>query len=123
MDVEELTPQLPELSHRQRPAIDPAGVAPVPMDLPLEHQLLPVLGKAVVLQPLQGQRAGEHRVDQRRFGTGADQLPAGPLPQDGADGVDDDGFTRPRLAGQDVKAPVKADVRRLDNGDVFDVKQ
>ena len=50
VDVQQLPAQLPELGHRQRPAVYPADVAPVSLDFPLEHQLL-LSWKADVLQP------------------------------------------------------------------------
>ena len=120
--VQQAAAQLPHLGHGDGPSVQAAGVAPVPLDLPLEQQLLPLV-HAVVGQPGQGRQTGEHRRDQGGLGPGADELPAGPLAQHGADGVDDDGLARPRLAGEDVQPAVKADVRRLDDGDIFNVQQ
>ena len=114
VDVQQLPPQLPQLGHGDQPAIHPAHVAPVPLEFPLEKQLLPSVGKPILPQPGQGWDVSEHRGDQGRPRSGADQLPAGPLPQHRADGVNDDGLARPRLAGEDVEARLKADVRRLD---------
>ena len=78
---------------------------------------------AVLLQPREGRHLGKHRGHQGRLGPSADQLPAGALPQHGADGVNDNGFACTGLTGEDVVARFKADVRRLDQGDIFDMKQ
>ena len=123
VDVQQLAPQLPKLSHRHRPAVDPAQVLSIAADLPLEQQLLLLRAQAVVLQPGQLGQAGENSGDMGRLGSGADQLPAGPLPQNSADGVDDNGFARASLAGEDVEAPAELDVHRLNDGDILDVKQ
>ena len=123
VDVQQLPSQLPQLGHGDQPAVHPAHVPTVPLKLPLEQQLLPAGGKPVLHQPGQGRDPGEHRRDQGRTRPGADQLPAGPLPQHRADGVDDDGLARPGLAGEDVEARLKADVRRLNQRDILDMQQ
>ena len=122
VDVQQAAAQLPQLGHGDGPSVQAAGVAPVPLDLPLEQQFLPLV-HAVVGQPAQGWQAGEHRRDQGGLGPGADELPAGPLAQHGADGIDNDGLARPRLAGEDIQSAVKADIRRFDDGDIFNVQQ
>ena len=123
VDVQQLPPQLPQLGHRHQLSVDAAHVPPVSLELPLEEQLLLPGGEAVLLQPGQGGHLGEHRRHQGGLGPGADELPAGALPQHRADGVDDDGFARPRLAGEHVEARLEPNVRRLDEGDIFNVKQ
>ena len=122
VDVQQTAAQLPQLSHGDGPSIQTAGVASVPLDLPLEQQFLPLV-HAVVRQPAQGRQTGEHRRDQGGLGPGADELPAGPLAQHGADGIDNNGLARPRLAGEDIQSAVKADIRRFDDGDIFNVQQ
>ena len=122
MDVQQTAAQLPQLGHGDGPSVQTAGVAPIPLDLPLEQQFLPLV-HAVVRQPAQGRQAGEHRRDQGGLGPGADELPAGPLAQHGADGINNDGLARPRLAGEDIQSAVKADIRRFDDGDIFNVQQ
>ena len=111
------------LRHRQGSAVYPTGVSPIPLNLPLEHQLSLRHRKTVVLQPLLRQRTGEYRIDQRRLGPCPYQLTAGPLPQNSADGVNDDGFAGARLTCKHVKSTVKTDVRRLNNRNIFDMKQ
>ena len=123
VDIQQLTAQLPQLGHRHQPPVYPAHVASVPLDLPLEQHLSIMKSNAVLLQPRQGRHLGEHRRHQSRLGPGADQFPAGALPQYGADGVNDNGFACTGLTGEDVVARFKADVRRLDQGNIFDMKQ
>ena len=106
-----------------RPAVDPAQVFAVHPDLPLEEQLLLLGPQAVLLQPGQGGQAGEHRGDQGGLCPGADQLPAGALPQNGADGVNYDGLARARLAGEHIETAAEFNVHRLDDGNIFDMKQ
>ena len=79
VDVQQLLAQLPELRDRHQPAIDPALVLAVSPDLPLEQQLVPLLGESPLLQPVRGQGAGEHRLHPGGLAAGANQLPAGPL--------------------------------------------
>ena len=123
VDVQQLPPQLPQLGHRHQLSVDAAHVPAVPLELPLKEQLLLPGGEAVLLQPGQGGHPGKHRRHQGGLGPGADELPAGALPQHRADGVDDDGFARPRLAGEHVEPRLEPNVRRLDEGDIFNVKQ
>ena len=52
----------------------------------------------------------------------ADQLTAGALAQHGAEGVNNDGFARARLAGQGVEARLEPDVRLLNNGDILNME-
>ena len=40
VDVQQLTPQLPQLGHGHQPPVHPADIPAVPLDLPLEEQLL-----------------------------------------------------------------------------------
>ena len=122
VDVQQLTPQLPQLGHGHQPPVHPADIPAVPLDLPLEEQLLP-RRDPVFLQPAQPGHAGEHRVDQGRLRPGADQLPAGPLPQHRTDGVNDDGLARSGLTGQSVEARIELDIGPLDDRDILNVKQ
>ena len=102
--------------------VDPAGVASVGQDLPLDQQL--VLHRDVVLlEPVQGRDLGEDGADKGVIGPGADHLAVGPLAEDGGDGVDDDGFSRAGFARQNVKAPAKANIGLLDHGDILNVEQ
>ena len=114
VDIQQLTAQLPQLGHRHQPPVYPAHVASVPLDLPLEQHLSIMKSNAVLLQPREGRHLGKHRGHQGRLSPGADQLPGGTSAQyraQGADGVDDNGFARAGLTGEDVVARFKADVR------------
>ena len=122
VDIQKLTPHLPQLGDGDQLAIDPADIASVGLDLSLQQQLVP-LDDAVFFQPGQLLHPGEHTVYQRRLGSGADQLPAGALAQHRADGIHHDGFTRTGLAGQHIKARIKLDIRRLDQGNIFNMEQ
>ena len=74
MDIQKLPPQLPELGHGQRPPVHPAYVPAVPLDLPLEQQLLPLRRKAVILQPPELGEPSKDSGDQGGPGPGADKL-------------------------------------------------
>ena len=111
VDIQQLSAQLPQLGYRHQPPIYPAHVAPIPLDLPLEQHFPILKGNAVLLQPGQGRHLGKHCRHQSRLGPGADEFPAGTLPQHSADGVNDNRFTCTGLTGEHVVARFKADIR------------
>ena len=123
MDIQKLSAQGLELGHRHRAAVDPAQVLAVGQDLPLEEKLPVLVGAGPVLgKPGQGLHLGEGPRHQGRLGPRADQVPAGPLPGDRPHSVHHDGLARAGLTGEGVEAPTEDDVRRLDDGDILDVK-
>jgi hypothetical protein len=125
VDVQQVSPQLPQLGHGEGPAVGTADVFPVAGYLPLEEQV-PVLvrGQPVLQQARQIRRdGGELRADKSLGGPGADKVPGGPPPQDGPHGVDDDGFARAGFAGQGVEAGTELDVRLLNDRDILNVQK
>ena len=66
---------------------------------------------------------GKFRADKGFFRPGADQFPGGPFTQHRTHGVDDDGFARAGLTGEGIEAGMELNVRLLDNGNIFNVKQ
>ena len=123
MNIQQLPPQLPELGYGQRPSVYPAYIPAVPLDLPLEQQFLPLWWKAVILQPSELGEPSKNGCDQRRPGPGADEFAAGPLSQNSANCVDDDGFSRAGLAGKHIEAAIKSDIRRLNDSDILNMEQ
>ena len=124
VNVQNLLAQLAQLGDGERTGIDPALVAPIALDLPLQQQFSVFVGAdAGLVKPLQCGQITEYCADKGGFCPGADQIPTGALPQHGADGVDHNGFARAGLAGQGVEALSKLDVRRLDQGDILDIQQ
>ena len=98
MDVQKLSAQLPELGDRQRAPVQAAKVLPVRLDLPLEEQgALRVRPGSVFPKPSQVRQAGKLRADKSRPSSGADQIPGGPLADDGANGIHHDGLAGARL--------------------------
>ena len=123
VDVHQLLAQLPQLGHQQGPPVHPAGVFSVRLDGPLNEQLPVLVGaRPLLLEPGQRGQVPEQGGHPGGLGPGADQVPAGTLPHDGPDGVDDNGFARPGLAGEDVEPLVKGDVRLGDHRDVLNVQ-
>ena len=54
---------------------------------------------------------------------GADQLPGCSLPQNSAEGVNDNRLARARLTRQGVESGPKGDVRLLNDGNILNMKQ
>ena len=125
VDVQQLPADLPELGHSDGAAVDPAGILPFAGNLSLEEQL-PVLvrGQPVLPETRQVRRdGGELRADKGLSGSGADEVPGGPSPQNGTHGVNDDGFPRAGLARERIEARAELNVRFLDNRNIFDVQK
>ena len=122
VDVNQLDSQLAQNGHGHQAPVDPADVFSVQKNLPLNH------GFRVIVHPVFGKpgkfrHLGKHRPDGGLLGAGADHIPIGPLPQDGGDGIDDDGLTRAGFTGEHVEAPVKGDIRPLDHRDILNMQQ
>ena len=123
VDVYQLLAQFPQLGDQQGPPVHPAGVFAVRLDGPLNEQLPVLVGaRALLLEPGQGGQVPEQGGHPGGLAPGADQVPAGALPHDGPNGVDDDGFARAGLAGEDIKPLVKGDVRLGDHRDVLNMQ-
>ena len=100
-------------------AVDAADVAALMVDLPRDDDLPCVVGgEAGLLQHLAGGAGlgggeGEEALDAGLAGLGADQALLGALAEQQADGVDDDGLARARLARQDVEAGSKGELQAV----------
>ena len=123
VDVQQGRPDAPKLCYGDGPSAHPADVSALGGDLPLKEELPLLRGEAVLGEDLQVLRFGENSADEGFRRPGTDDVPAGAVAQDSAQGVDDDALARAGLAGQGVKAPVKGDVRLLNDGDVLDVQK
>ena len=122
VDIQQAAAQHFQLSHRHRPPVHPADVFSVAVDLPLQQQRAVLLRGDAQRLRYRVVHAGEHCTDEGLVHTCTDQLAAGALPQHGAKGVDDDGLTRARFAGQGVEARLEPDVRLLDDGDILNME-
>ena len=125
MDVQQLAAYPPQLGHGDGTAVCPTDVLSVGADLPLQQQL-PVFIRcdARFRQPREVRgHAGKLRADKGVGSPGADQLPGGPPAQHGAHSVDHDGLAGAGLTGQGIEPRAKGDVRRLDDGNIFDMQQ
>ena len=80
VDVQQLTPQLPQLGHGHQPPVHPADIPAVPWISRWRSSSSPPGPRFHSSQPSPG-HAGEHRVDQGRLRPGADQLPGWSAPQ------------------------------------------
>ena len=124
VDVNELAAQGTQLDHGAGHAPHPADVFPVCLDLPGQEQLsVFVRADPHLLKPGQVGQVPEQGGHQGGLLPGADQVPAGALPHDGADGVDDDGLARAGLAGEHVEPGAEGEIRPIDEGDVLNMKQ
>ena len=122
MDIDELNAQPAQHGNGDQGPVDPAYILAVQKDIPLDHRLR-VVGHPVFGKPRKLRHLCEHGADGGLVCPGADHIPVGPLPQDGGDGVDHNGFARARLAGEHIEAGVERDVRALDNRDILDMQK
>ena len=123
VDVQQGSADFPQLGHSYGPAAHPAGVFAVGVDLPLQQQLPVLRLDAALLQCRQGRHAGKYGADKGFRRPGADQIPAGPLTQHSAHGVDDNAFTGAGFAGKGVEALIEGNIGFLYYCDVFNVQQ
>ena len=122
VDIDQLDSQFMEDGHRHETAVHPADVFPIQVYIPLDHRLLVVL-HPVFLEPAKLRHLGKDPPDRSLGGAGADHVPISPLPHNGGNGIDDDGFTGTGLAGEHVESLVKGDVRLLDHRDIFNMQK
>ena len=122
VDVDQLDAELAQDGDAHKGAVHPANVLAVQMDLALDY------GLGVVLHPLLGKPGKLRHIPEDRPNGGfacsrADHVPVGPVAQNGGDGVDDDGFARAGLAGQDVEALIEGNIRAFNDGDILNVQK
>ena len=122
VDIDELNAQLVQDRHGHKSAVHPADVFTVQEDIPLDHGLL-VIFHAVFLEPRKIRHFCEDRPDGGLAGPGSDHIPVCPLAQDGGNGVDDNGFARAGLTGEDIKALVEGNIRLLNDRNVLNVQK
>ena len=122
VDIDELNAQLVQDRHGHKSTVHPADVFTVQKDIPLDHGL-PVIFHAVFLEPRKIRHFCEDRPDGGLAGPGPDHIPVSPLAQDGGNGVDDNGFARAGLTGEDIKALVEGNIRLLNDCDVLNVQK
>ena len=123
VNAEKLPAQRAQHGKRGGLSVDAAEIAPVGKNLAAEQKRI-VAGKAQLLHSL-FHRAAQPVEERRDAGAAlsrADQIAADPAAKDGAERVDDDGFTRAGLAGQHRKTALEGELGGLDDGDVFDQK-
>ena len=114
----------PKGGGRGKPAADIGLALPVAQQVTAEDQKLPRLDG----DPFRVQRGAggggdgqvEGRFHHRLIGPRAQQVFAAPRPQHELEGVDEDGFPRPRLAGEDVQARNEGDRQGVDDRHVLD---
>ena len=125
VDIQQLSANSAKLRYSYGTAIGTAGVFTVAADLPLKQEV-PILvrGHAGFSQSRQFRRnMGKLRADKGLLRPGTDQLPGGPFTQYRTHGVDDNGFARTGLTCEGIEAGMELNVRLLDNGNIFNVKQ
>ena len=124
VNVHQKLPQIPKLGGSDGGPVHAAGALPLRRDPAGDQDILP-RGEVdlVIPQPRYRRfRRRQLRRDARRLSAGTHQLPGHTIPQDGADGVDDDGFAGARLAGEHVKTRAERNIGPLDHGCVFNVE-
>ena len=122
VDVDELNAKFSQNGHGDKTAVDPADVLAVQVDFPLNDRL-GIVFHAIVGKPVQFRHIGEHRPDGSLSRSGADHVPVCPFTENRGNGIDDNGFARAGLAGEDGKALVKGNVRALNNRDIFNMQK
>ena len=124
INAHQLFAQCFQVGKGRRTTIDAALVAPVGKHLPADEQL-PFLGLKALF-PCQFQHLfGQIGKGARHTGLalpGADQITADTAAQNGAEGINDNGFTCAGLAGQHGKAGRKIDVGLLNHSDIFNIQ-
>ena len=121
VNIDELDAQLMKARHVHEGSVDPADIFPVQVDFPGNHRLR-VIFHAVFRKPGKFRNIREHRPNAGPLGAGTNHVPIGPFPQDGGNGVDDNGFTCAGLAGEDIEATVKGNIRTLNDRDILNVQ-
>ena len=122
VDIHQKRAKLLELHRADRDAAHAAGALSVRADPALDDQLLVAVDVILPQKSLGLACHIEACAHQRLVSPAAHQFPTDAITQHGADGVDHDGLTGARLAGQNVEPRVESDVRAFNNGDIFNVK-
>ena len=122
MNIDQLDAQLMEDGHRHQRTVDPADILSVQVDLPLNDGLRVVL-HPLLIKPVKVGNIPKNRPNRSLLRPGTDHIPIGPLPQDGGDGVNDDGFTCTGLTGEYIEALIEGDVSTLDHRNILYMKQ
>lgn len=123
VNIQQLAANPPQLGHRHGPAIDPAGIFPVGIDLPLQQQFPALRRESAFRQYRQVRHILKHGADKGLGCAGTDQIPAGALAQHRPHGIDYDGFPRAGFSGQGIETAVKGDVRLLNDSDILNMQQ
>ena len=121
MNVDELDAQLMKARHVHEGSVDPADILPVQVDFPGNHRLR-VIFHAVFGKPGKFRNFREYRPDAGSLGSGTNHVPIGSFPQDGGNGIDDNGFTGTGLTGENIEATVKGNIRTLNDRDILNVQ-
>ena len=121
VNVDELDTQLVQAGYVHEGSVDPADVLPVQVDFPGNHRLR-VIFHAVFRKPRKFRNFREHRPDAGPLGSGTNHVPIGSFPQDGGNGIDDNGFTGAGLTGENIEATVKGNIRTLNDRNILNVQ-
>ena len=122
VDVNQLNTQLSQQRHCNRTAIDPADIFTIQPDFSLNQQFLRLILHLIFCKPIQRADTGKHGTDKGLVTAGTNHVPVGPFAQNGADGVDDNGFTGTGLAGKHVKSRIKGNIRLFNDGNIFNMQ-
>ena len=102
-------------------SVDPTDIFPIQVDFPGNHRLR-VIFHAIFRKPGKFRNFREHRPDAGSLGSGTNHIPIGSFPQDGGNGVDDNGFTGTGLTGENIEATVKGNIRTLNDRNILNVQ-
>jgi hypothetical protein len=122
VDVDEPAADLTEPAHRHEDAVDEGLARALDGDGALDEELAVLgFGQAVEVETLPGDV--EDGLDEGLRLPGPDEVGRALLAEDESDGVDDDGFSRARLAGQDGEPLVEREREVLDRGQIPDAQE
>ena len=123
MNLNQLLAQSTENRNRHRNSVHPAGIPSIRKDFPLDQYFSLIHRHGILLKPGIIGHPVEHGADKRATSPGADGVPIGPLPQNGRNGVNHNGFTGPGFAGQRIEARTERNVRLANHCDILNVQQ
>ena len=122
VNIDQLHTQLPQNGNRNQGTVYPAYVFAVQVNLPLDYGFRVVL-HPVFLKPGKLRHLGEYTPDGSFGASCTNHIPVSPLSHNGRNGVNDNGFTRTGLTGEDIKPLVKGNVGALDHRDIFNMQK
>ena len=125
VDIQKIRTDLAQLADGNGPSIGTARVFAVSSNLPLQKKVSILVWRRTGLHKSRKicWNSRELRADKCLIRPGTDDFPGGAPSQHGTHGVNNDRLTGASFTRQGIEARQKPNVRLLNNGDIFNVKQ